>query len=88
MTETTNDKRPQHQTAGSESDPSAQEDGIMETVVSAVKGEDEPMGESHPRATPALVFLTYPMLLFALLIIVAISFWLFGGFFGGGEVAQ
>jgi hypothetical protein len=89
MTETTNDRRPQHQTAGSETDPSAHDDtGIVDTVVSAVKGEDEPMEESHPRATPALVFLTYPMLLFGLLIIVAIAFWLFGGFFGGGEVTQ
>lgn len=57
---------------------------LVETVTSAVKGEDKPMGKSHPKSPFAIIFFTYPVVLIAGLIILALLYWFFGGIGGGG----
>lgn len=47
--------------------------GPTDTVASvekAVLGEDQPLAKSHPSAVSGLVFLTYPIILIVLLLIV------------------
>ena len=40
------------------------------SVEKAVLGEDQPLAKSHPNAVSGLVFLTYPIILIVLLLIV------------------
>lgn len=69
-------------------EPASDDSGIVDTVTAAAKGEDRPMEKTHPKAPPALVFLTFPLVLIAVLMIIAAFFWIFGGYFGGEEVVQ
>ena len=42
---------------------------VPETVVEAIKAEDEPMERKHPSAAGALVWFTYPVLLVAAILV-------------------
>ncbi len=55
----------------------SKDEDVTETVTNAVKGEDRPMDETQPAAPAALVFLTYPVILIIVLVLLGIAFMIF-----------
>ena len=62
--------------------------GIVDTVTAAARGEDKPMGKTHPKAPFAMVFLAYPLVLLVALVILVIFFFFFGAPSGGEDAVQ